>query len=144
MELRGSFKEPLIESQSSFNNSFSKFQLPSLTISDLVKDFSSYKSDFICTPFQGTCLSITNDQKYFIFGSREGRLAICDIETKHLLHDIDLKEGSIWSIALTDDSVYSAGQGGAIRRFQLGKFTEIQKLVGHSNEVNMILLSKDN
>ena len=143
MELRGSFKEPLIERQSSITNPFSKPALPGLSISDLVKDFTSYKSDYICTPFQGTCLRITNDQKYFVFGSREGRLAMCDIESKQLIHDTDLKEGSIWSIAMTDDSVYSAGQGGAIRRFQLGKFTEIQRLVGHTSEVNMILLSKD-
>jgi WD40 repeat protein len=68
---------------------------------------------------------------------------MCEIENKQLVMDKDLNDGSIWSIALTDESVYSAGQAGTIRRFQLGKFDELKKLEGHSNEVNVIILSRD-
>ena len=33
---------------------------------------------------------------------------------------------------MTDNPVYSVSQGGVIRSFQLGNFTEIQRLVGHT------------
>lgn len=147
MELAGSFKEPLIARTGTKDFSSDK-KIPdqNLNLPRLINDFTVYSPSFISTPFKGTCLQITNDRKYFVFGSREGRIAVCDIDKKQLITDTDLKEGSIWSIAITSDNalVYTGGQGGKIRYFKLSTLTEIGSIDAHTNEVNIILLSNDN
>lgn len=147
MELVGSFKEPLI-ARSVTRDSLVVKKLPDsdLNISGLIKDFSAFSHSYISTPFKGTCLEMTKDQKFFVFGSREGRLAVCDIEKKQLITDTDLKEGSIWTIALSADgkSVFTGGQGGTIRKFLISNLTEEKVFESHTDEVNVVLLSKDN
>jgi WD40 repeat protein len=107
--------------------------------------FSEFKPSQIVTPFQGTSLRMSKDKKKFYFGSREGRIAIAQIDSKAILQDIDLKEGIIRSIALcqNDTYLYSGGQGGAIRKFLIEDMSEVQQLVGHRSEVNTILISAD-
>ena len=147
MELVGSFKEPLIARAATRDSSeVPKLADSALNISGLIKDFSAFSHSYISTPFKGTCLETTKDQKFFVFGSREGRLAVCDIEKKQLITDTDLKEGSIWSIAISADDkhVFTGGQGGTIRKFLLSNLTEVKVLESHTDEVNIVLLSKEN
>ncbi|OMJ76345.1 hypothetical protein SteCoe_24287 [Stentor coeruleus] len=112
---------------------------------ELISHFRAYKPQYISTPFKGTCLQITKDKKKFVFGSREGRLAICNIDTQELVLDKNLDEGSIWTIDVTSDSksVFSGGQGGKIKRFNLESLAEEKVYEGHTNEVNCVMLTKD-
>ena len=113
--------------------------------SEIISHFSKYRPSFISTPFKGTSLQITRDNKSFVFGSREGRLAVCDILHKQLTMDKDLEEGSIWSIDITLDnsSVYSGGVGGKIKKFNLNNLEHEATYEGHTDEVNCVMLSKD-
>lgn len=114
--------------------------------SELISHFLEYTPSYISTPFKGTCLKMTQDGKSFIFGSREGRLVICDIKNKQITLDKNLEEGSIWAIDITKDfsSVYSGGQGGKIKKFSLSTLDQQETLEGHKDEVNAVILSKDN
>lgn len=113
---------------------------------DLWKSIQSLTPSFIRTPFKGTCLQITKDHKSFVFGSREGRLGLCDISNKALTKDLNLEEGSIWTIDITNDGnyVYSGGMGGKIRKWKLPELKQEESLNGHKGEVNKIVLSKSN
>ena len=114
-------------------------------IQQVAQYFSEFKKPKIATPFQGTSLIITKDRTKFYFGSREGRIGAASIESKETILDIDLKEGTIWTLALShnDKFMYSGGQGGKIKKFNVENMTEIGVYEGHTDEVNVILVSKD-
>ncbi|OMJ74992.1 hypothetical protein SteCoe_25949 [Stentor coeruleus] len=107
--------------------------------------FSEFKPSQIITPFQGTCLLMSKDKTKFYFGSREGRIAIAKIENKEILHDYDLGEGIIRTIALyqNDKYIFSGGQGGVIRKFLISDMSKFEKFIGHTRDVNSILISSD-
>ena len=113
--------------------------------SELISHFSNYKPNFISTPFKGTSLQISRDYKNFIFGSKEGRIAVCNIADKQLILDKDLEEGTIWNIDITTDnnSIYSGGTGGKIKKFSLSSLAHEETLEGHTDEVNAVMISKD-
>ena len=114
-------------------------------IQQVAQYFSEFKKPRIATPFQGTSLIITKDRTKFYFGSREGRIGSASIESKETILDIDLKEGTIWTLALshTDKYMYSGGQGGKIKKFDVENMSQIGIFEGHTDEVNVILISKD-
>ena len=90
-------------------------------------------------------MAVAKDQSKYVFSSKEGRIAICDAETKRLLVDKDMKESSIWTLALycNDSIVLSAGSGKIIRKIQLDTLKEIDALEGHTGEVNYVVVSPD-
>ena len=142
-------KEPLIAktpegTESSTSPSPSAASMKS-EFSEIISHFSEYRPSFISTPFKGTSLQITRDSQNFVFGSREGRLAVCDIQHKQLTQDKNLEEGSIWTIDITADnsSVYSGGVGGKIKKFSLSNLAHENTYEGHTDEVNCVMLSKD-
>lgn len=106
---------------------------------------SEFKPSQIVTPFKGTSLLLSKDKSKFYFASREGRVAIARIENKEILLDVDLKEGTIWTIAAyqNDKFLFSGGQGGPIKKFLLQDLTQVDTLEGHTDEVNVILISSD-
>lgn len=114
--------------------------------SEIISYFNEYLPNYISTPFRGSCLRMTKDLKNFVFASREGRIAKCDIDKKQLTLDVNLEEGSIWCIDISNDDtyLYSGGQGGNIKKFNLSTFDQEEVLKGHENEVNHVYLSKDN
>lgn len=142
--------ESLLPKQTS--NSQAKSSLPPNAVvlkedfQALCKSIESLAPTFIRTPFKGTCLQITKDHQSFVFGSREGRLGVCDISNKSLTKDINLEEGSIWTIDVTNDDafVYSGGMGGKIRKWKLPELRQEEYLEGHKGEVHKIILSKNN
>ena len=99
----------------------------------------------INTPFKGNCLEITASGKYFIFGSIEGRLAVIEKTTKEILHDLLLPSGSIYTIALygNDLEILAAGKDGIIRKFDFANLEETRQYIGHTKEINSIVLSAD-
>ncbi|OMJ88149.1 hypothetical protein SteCoe_9968 [Stentor coeruleus] len=99
----------------------------------------------ITTPFKGNCLEVTSCNKYFVFGSIEGRLAVVERETKEILHDINLEGGSIYTLALfnEDHSLLAAGKDGIIRNFNFRTFKLEKSFQGHEKEVNEIIVSQD-
>ena len=111
----------------------------------LIGHFSAHRPSYISTPFQGTCLKMTSNHKSFVFASRDGRIATCDINNKQLTLDSDVREGSIWSVDLTKDdkSMYAAGVAPTIKKFSLSTLDEEVVLQGHTGEVNHVILSMD-
>ena len=97
----------------------------------------------INTPFKGNCLEITASGKYFIFGSVEGRLAVIEKTTKEILHDLLLPSGTIYTIALygNDEEILAAGKDGIIRKFDFASLEETKQYIGHTKEINSIVLS---
>ena len=49
----------------------------------------------IDTPFKGSSLVMTQDEKQYVFGSREGRLGVVDRDKKQVTLDLELNQGSI-------------------------------------------------
>ena len=147
------------QSISSKGNRISPSKLPDvehlsyLAVSRSLKDemqhitayLSDYKPSQIVTPFKGTSLLMSKDKTKFFFASREGRIAIARIENKEILLDVDLKEGTIWTIAVyaNDKYLFSGGQGGPIKKFLLEDMSQIDTLDGHTDEVNVILITSD-
>ena len=125
------------------------YYLTEKTFKEEIQQITAYLSEFkkpmIVTPFKGTSLVITKDHSKFFFGSREGRIGVASIESKETIADVDLKEGTIWTLALShnDKFLYSGGQGGHIKKFLVESMTEIKVYQGHTDEVNVILISKD-
>ena len=142
-------REPLIsktpEGTTPINSLCSSSDRTRKEFSELISHFSTYQPSFISTPFKGTSLQITRDGKNFVFGSQEGRIAVCNIDEKQLTLDKNLEEGKIWNIDITTDnnSVYSGGQGGKIKKFSLNTLDSEGELVGHTDEVNAVMISQN-
>ncbi|OMJ85909.1 hypothetical protein SteCoe_12684 [Stentor coeruleus] len=146
---KGSVKVPLLSGNQVTPDVYQEYISTSESeksdFAELISHFTAHKPSYISTPFKGTCLQMTKDKTKFVFGSREGRLAICNIFHQELVLDKNLEEGSIWTIDITSDSrsVFSGGQGGKIKKFNLETLAEEQVFAGHTEEVNCIMLSKD-
>ncbi|OMJ67215.1 hypothetical protein SteCoe_35680 [Stentor coeruleus] len=99
----------------------------------------------IDTPFQGSSLAMTKDERRYVFGSREGRLGIVDRDTKQVTLDIDLKQGSIWTLILIENDKYvlSAGASGTIKKLLFSDLSQIDEFKGHTDEINFINISSD-
>ena len=125
------------------------YYLSEKTFKEEIQQITAYLSEFkkpkIVTPFKGTSLAISKDKSKFFFGSREGRIGVARIDTKETIGDVDLKEGTIWTIALShnDKYLYSGGQGGQIKKFLVETMTQLCVYDAHTDEVNVILISKD-
>ena len=111
----------------------------------LKKGFIGRVPVVISTPFKGTSLAITKDGSKYVFSSYEGRVAICDVKTKRILLDKDVKERNIWNLAIyNEDSILlSAGSGKLIRKLQISNLAELDVFYGHEDEVNYVLVSND-
>jgi WD40 repeat protein len=114
-------------------------------IQQVAQYFSEFKKPKIVTPFQGTSLILSKDKTKFYFGSREGRIGAASIETKETILDIDLKERTIWTIAMShnDKFLYSGGMGGDIKKFLVETMVQVSSFKGHTSEVNVVLITKD-
>ena len=114
-----------------------------------MNEAASYLKDLfpvmIDTPFKGSSLVMTQDEKKYVFGSREGRLAIVDRDTKQVTVDIDLGQGSIWTITLIENDKYilSAGASGTIKKLLFSDLTVVDEFIGHTDEINFIQVTKD-
>ncbi|OMJ90397.1 hypothetical protein SteCoe_7199 [Stentor coeruleus] len=99
----------------------------------------------IDTPFQGSALAMTKDEHHYVFGSREGRLGIVDRNTKQVTLDIDLKQGSIWTMTLIENDKYvlSAGASGTIKKLLFSDLSLVDEFTGHTDEINFINISSD-
>ncbi|OMJ80809.1 hypothetical protein SteCoe_18864 [Stentor coeruleus] len=99
----------------------------------------------ITTPFKGNCLEVTSCNKYFVFGSIEGRLAIVERETKEILHDLNLEGGTIFTLMLFNDdhSLLVAGKDSIIRLFNFRTFKLEKSFQGHEKEINEVTVSVD-
>ncbi|OMJ69060.1 hypothetical protein SteCoe_33313 [Stentor coeruleus] len=114
-------------------------------LQEVIYYLSEFKASKIVTPFKGTSIALSKDKTRFFFGSREGRIGVAKIDTKETILEIDLKEGTIWTIALCDNdrTLFSGGCGGIIRRLSTSDMSEISRLIGHEDEVNVIFISND-
>lgn len=126
-----------------------EFFLASRSMTEELQEVSTYLSDFkpskIVTPFKGTSIALSKDKSRFFFGSREGRIGVAKIETKETILEIDLNEGTIWTIALCENDriLFSGGRGGLIRKLSTIDMSQVAVLEGHNDEVNVIVISYD-
>lgn len=120
------------------------------TFKDRMKTVSSfiasYNPEAISTPFKGTDLKLTKDEKTVIFGSKDGRLAKLNMETKDIVLDTHIDDKAIWTIELSKDEslVYVGGQHQTIKCFNFHTFELAGKFSGHKSDVYLIIISSDN
>ena len=97
----------------------------------------------IPTPFRGTCLELSHSGRFFIFGSNEGRIALIDKDTKEIVQEFLQEGGVVYSIAIYsgDKFILSAGKDGIIRKFLYSDFSLERLFVGHTKEVNKVVLA---
>ena len=109
------------------------------------RNFVYNAPDIIITPFQGTALVVTQNPDKYIFSSKEGRIAICDAKTKAIILDKDVKETSIWNLALyaKNSIILTGGSDGVIRKLDAENLNQMDIFRGHDNEINYIVVSPD-
>ena len=97
------------------------------------------------TPFEGSSLVMTQDERKYVFGSRQGKLGVVDRDTKQVTLDIDLGQGSIWTMTLIENDKYilSAGARGGVKKILFSDLSIVDEFVGHTDEINFIQISKD-
>lgn len=121
----------------------------SLGVKDDFNKATGYLRDLrpqmIDTPFKGSSLVMSKDERYYVFGSREGRIGIADRETKQVIVDKDLGQGSIWALALieNDNYILSAGASGTIKKFEYKTLNCVDEFEGHTDEINFIKVRSD-
>lgn len=121
----------------------------SVGVKDDINKATAYIKDLmpamIDTPFKGSSLVMTQDEKKYVFGSREGRLGVVDRVTKQVTLDVDLGQGSIWTMTLIENDKYvlSAGASGTIKKILFSNLTVVDEFLGHTDEINFIQVSKD-
>jgi WD40 repeat protein len=105
----------------------------------------SHNPESVSTPFRGTDFKISKDEKFLLFGSRDGRMAKMNLETKIIEEDVNIDESAIWTLEITNDQKYvlTGGHNSVIKKFDVNTFELVSKYIGHTGEVFMILLSND-
>ena len=111
-------------------------------VSKILRDLAPV---MIETPFQGSSLVMTSDEKRYVFGSREGRLGVVDRDSRQVILDKDLKQGSIWTMTLIENDKFllSAGASGEIQKLLFSDLSLVDVFEGHSDEINFIQVSCD-
>lgn len=96
-------------------------------------------------PFQGTNLKIMKGDRYFVFVSREGRLAVIDSKEQVILRDEVVSKGDIWALALSKDEeyIFFAGIEPIIKKYSFETLKFIESFEGHAGDVNSVLISQD-
>jgi WD40 repeat protein len=113
--------------------------------SKLTNSIKELKPVMIDTPFKGASLVMSQDERYFVFGSREGRLGVADRETKQVILDKDLKQKAIYSMAIIQNGRYilAGGAAGSIIKLNYPDLSEADRFEGHTDEINFVTVSKD-
>ena len=116
------------------------------TMKIVSKFITTYNPQVVNTPFQGTDLKITQDGKYLVFGSTDGRIARFNRTTQALDLDAYGDDEAIWTIAFSPDDTYFyiAGEGNNIKKFKLENFEPAGILSDHKSPVLMILVLPNN
>ena len=109
------------------------------------RNFIYNAPEIIFTPFQGTALVVTRNPDKYIFSSKQGRIAICDAKTKAIILDKDVKETSIWNLALycNNTIILTGGSDGVIRKLDATTLNQLDIFRGHEGEINYIVISPD-
>lgn len=96
-------------------------------------------------PFEGTNLKIASDERYFVFVSRQGRLAIIDSKEKVIVRDEPVADNQIWALGLSKDDrfIFVAGVDPVIKKYTFESLKLKQEFIGHTDEVNSIIISAD-
>ena len=103
------------------------------------------KPVMIDTPFKGASLVMTKDERYFVFGSREGRIGIADRETKQVVLDKNINQGAIYSMTMVGNGshILAGGASGSILKLNYADLSEDDVFNGHGDEINFVTVSKD-
>lgn len=108
---------------------------------------SSYLSESfpltVDLPFQGTWLEILKGDRYYVFVTREGSLAILDSKEKVVLRDEKVSDSSIWTVGLSGDEkyLYIGGKKPIIKKYSFDTLKLEKEFVGHTNEINSVIIS---
>lgn len=130
-----------------------------LTIKESMKKVINFLKDnvsvTISTPFKGTNLQVTKDNKKVVFSSRAqsessgasaARLAVCDLMSEEVVLDINVSPRDIWTIAISPDNqyVYAGGAERVVYKCLLNDLTKVDMFEGHTGDINKIVISSDN
>lgn len=112
---------------------------------NVVNFFKSTASVSIKTPFEGTCLKLTKDEKQILFASRSGRIAIAKPETQEIIADEKISDQSIWCLNFSQDEkyIYAGGQDPNIVKYLRTDLSLVETYKGHTGEINSIIISAD-
>lgn len=120
-------------------------QIPRDDIQMLIQEVNFYTPTESNTPFKGNSLLLTADNRFFVFCSVEGRVAILDRDSNEIINDIQLPGGGLYTIAFYQNETYvfAGGKEAVIRKFLLKDFSEIAQYRGHDEKISEIMFSPD-
>ncbi|OMJ73893.1 hypothetical protein SteCoe_27309 [Stentor coeruleus] len=120
------------------------------SMKNLITNFQTEATIKISSPFQGTCLQISKDEKRAYFGSRkeqnhQARIGVADLASCEIVLDEGVSESSVWAIALSKDEnyIYASGQNPKIIKYQISDLVEVDTFNGHVDEVNKVIVTED-
>lgn len=120
------------------------------SMKNLITHFQNEATVTISSPFQGTCLQISKDEKKVYFGSRkeqnhQARIGVADLTSCEIILDEGVSESSVWTIALSKDEnyIYASGQNPKIIKYQISDLVEVDSFSGHIDEVNKVIITED-
>ncbi|OMJ91046.1 hypothetical protein SteCoe_6515 [Stentor coeruleus] len=119
-------------------------------VKSVIVHFQSIETFKIASPFQITCLQITEDENYLYFGTKRedsipARIGLIEISTQEINLEVGVGDKSIWTIALSKDEkfFYTAGQNPNIIKYMIPDLNEVDCFVGHDDQINKILITED-
>lgn len=108
-----------------------------IQITDYLSKFNPSQID---TPYKGNCFLLSEDESKFFIGTDEGEISIARASNKEIIETKYFGEKPIWTIATyqKEKFIFVAGGEGLIQKILLEDLIEVDKLEGHTNEINAI------
>ena len=127
------------------------------TMKEVVAFLKSGSLKTIETPFEGTCIQITNDGTKVVFSckaqefnvagrilAKEARLVVVDLVLEQVVLDRKISEEDILSLKISSDDmfVFAGGSDYLIYQFLLSDLSLVSKYPGHTSSITSISLSQ--
>lgn len=124
-----------------------------------VLDFlKSHSLITIDTPYRGTSIELTKDEKKFVFCSQDNgnenetscgkgsRLGVVDLNTEEIVLDKKVSNDEILTICLSPDSeyIFSGGREKIIFKYQLSSLSKVDHFEGHTDSITKLVASFSN
>ena len=90
-------------------------------------------------------VALSGDGRYIVSGSRDGTVAVWDLQTGARLHELTGHQGGVTSVALSGDGrhIVSGSRDGTVAVWDLQTGARLHELTGHQDGVTSVALSGD-
>ena len=112
--------------------------------SEIVDSSNPHHSSISISPYQGTSMRISRDKSQIVFTTRSGHVVIYNHSSRSLEKSFQGSESSLWNLFLSPDNTFllAGGVDSEIKYFSFPDLSPSAPLLGHTGEVNHILITK--